>query len=245
MVKLSKNCGIYKITSPTGRTYIGQSKDIKLRMKYYKYKKCKKQTRLIASLNKYGFDAHQFDILEYCPEEELNCSERFWQDEFDVIGRNGLNCVLTQCGEKRQVISEESKEKNRQKQIGKKQSKETLLKRSNSMKGVGGKRIRNKKTGEQYTCINEVAKILGITRNTLSRHLNEKVENTLGFEYVDEELRPKQLCYGYKDILILDLNTGVYYYSVKEASKKVRVCDSNFSRMLMGHIENTTSLIRC
>lgn len=62
-------------------------------------------------MKKYGAENHQFDIIEYCTEEELNCSERFWQDEFDVLGDKGLNCILQKCGEKRQVLSEETKKK--------------------------------------------------------------------------------------------------------------------------------------
>lgn len=98
---MNKNCGIYKITSPTGRIYIGQSKDIQGRRgQYTRIKYCSAQPRIYKSLKKYGFEAHQFDIIEYCSEEELNTSERFWQDEFDAIGKNGLNCILTGTSDK-------------------------------------------------------------------------------------------------------------------------------------------------
>lgn len=109
---LNKNCGIYKITSPTGRVYIGQSRDIRDRWISYKKYKSKKaiQPKLFNSFNKYGIENHQFDIIEYCSEEDLNCSERFWQDEFDVLN-GGLNCVLTNCGDKKVVFSKERNEK--------------------------------------------------------------------------------------------------------------------------------------
>lgn len=108
---MNKNCGIYKITSPSGKIYIGQSSNIKNRIYSYKKLHCKKQTFLYNSFLKYGVENHQFDIIEYCSEEDLNCSERFWQDEFNVIGKNGLNCILQECGEKRYIISEETRKK--------------------------------------------------------------------------------------------------------------------------------------
>ena len=48
--------GIYKITSPTGRIYIGQSIDIEKRIIKYQNIKCKSQRLLYNSLFKYGFN---------------------------------------------------------------------------------------------------------------------------------------------------------------------------------------------
>lgn len=41
--------GIYKITNPKGKVYIGQSIDINERFKTYSYLKCKNQTKLYNS----------------------------------------------------------------------------------------------------------------------------------------------------------------------------------------------------
>lgn len=46
--------GIYKITNPNGRIYIGQSTDIKFRWGIYRKLKCKDQPSLYNSLKKYG-----------------------------------------------------------------------------------------------------------------------------------------------------------------------------------------------
>ena len=51
---MNKVCGIYKITSPTNKVYIGQSIDVENRLKRYKYFVSKKQTRLYYSILKYG-----------------------------------------------------------------------------------------------------------------------------------------------------------------------------------------------
>ena len=85
-------CGIYKITNPNGKIYIGQAKDIDYRWLDYKRLACKKQIKLYGSLNKYGVENHIFEVIEECLELDLNYRERFWQDEFDVLNREkGLN----------------------------------------------------------------------------------------------------------------------------------------------------------
>lgn len=103
-----KICGIYKITSPTNRVYIGQSKDIVYdRFKRYKKLRCEGQPILYRSLLKYGVENHTFEIIEECSLDDLNCRERYWQDFYDVLN-GGLNCELSECGGERKVISEET-----------------------------------------------------------------------------------------------------------------------------------------
>jgi len=56
--------GIYKITSPTGRVYIGQSNDIERRFKTYaKLQRKRIGTGIYNSLVKYGVKAHRFEIV--------------------------------------------------------------------------------------------------------------------------------------------------------------------------------------
>lgn len=47
-------CGVYKIESPSGKIYIGKSKNILKRISYYKNLTCTSQTRLYYSLKKHG-----------------------------------------------------------------------------------------------------------------------------------------------------------------------------------------------
>jgi group I intron endonuclease len=104
--------GIYKITNPKGRIYIGQSVSIeKRRNNYSKLRDCKKQPRLYNSLVKYGFSKHIFETIEECKVEDLNTRERHWQDFYDVLGENGLNCRLTKTGDKSGYCSPEVGEK--------------------------------------------------------------------------------------------------------------------------------------
>ena len=109
---LSKiGCCIYKITSPSQKVYIGQSRNIQNRVQSYKRLDCKNQSILYKSLKKHGWEAHTFEIIEECEFEQLNIRERYWQDFYDVIGKNGLNCVLTKTDKLPQKMSEETKKK--------------------------------------------------------------------------------------------------------------------------------------
>ena len=100
--------GIYKITSPSDRIYIGQSVDIERRRKSYQKSIGSKQAKLYASIVKYGFSEHIFEVIEECSVEELNTRERHWQDLYDVLSEKGLNCRLTGTKDKSGYISQTS-----------------------------------------------------------------------------------------------------------------------------------------
>ena len=102
--------GIYKITSPSGRVYIGQSIDIERRFRYYKRIACKEQIKIYNSLLKYGVDAHIFEVLELCDTEELNNRERHYQDLYDSVA-NGLNLLYVKSEHFNGGHSDESKKK--------------------------------------------------------------------------------------------------------------------------------------
>ncbi len=107
--------GIYKLTSPSGKSYIGQSNNIELRMKNYKSNLCKNQTRLYNAINKYGFDNFSIEyikIVEYYISEDkiqefLNRYEIYYIKKYDTI-ENGYNL---RSGGSRGRHSQESKNK--------------------------------------------------------------------------------------------------------------------------------------
>lgn len=103
--------GIYKIKSPSGRIYIGQSVNIKSRFSVYKKSKCVNQPKLLRSLLKYGPENHNFETIEECNSVELNNRERYWQDFYDSANKNGLNCMLVTSDHFNGTHSEESKKK--------------------------------------------------------------------------------------------------------------------------------------
>jgi group I intron endonuclease len=117
-------CGIYKITSPTGKTYIGQSTNIDWRWEQYnKYPASfKGQRRLYNSITKHGVDNHIFEIVEECEVEQLDEREIYWGHHFNVLGENGLTLKL---GNGRQIVSQETKQKMSESIKGKKTGKES------------------------------------------------------------------------------------------------------------------------
>jgi len=86
--------GIYKITNPKGKIYIGLSKDIDKRKKDYKYLKCNEQPKIYNSLKKYGWDNHIFDVLEECLIEHLSENEIKWKKYYLELYNNNWNKVL-------------------------------------------------------------------------------------------------------------------------------------------------------
>jgi group I intron endonuclease len=94
----TKKCGIYKITNPSGRVYIGQSTNIDKRVRYYQGGFCKGQSKLYCSIKKYGWEKHRFEILNRCDEHELNNLEAFYISLFNSFNTpHGMN--LTSGGD--------------------------------------------------------------------------------------------------------------------------------------------------
>jgi group I intron endonuclease len=104
---MNKICGIYKITSPTDKIYIGQSKDIIKRIETYRNVRCVTQIRLYRSIIKYGWEAHKFEVIHECNGSELNELEKHYIKLYDCFDTpNGLN--LTTGGDS-PIVSEETK----------------------------------------------------------------------------------------------------------------------------------------
>lgn len=134
--------GIYKILSPSGRVYIGQSNNIEKRFKDYKnLNNCKNQHKLYRSFLKYGVLSHTFEFIHECGIDELNDLERYYQDLYNVI-ETGLNCLLTSTKERKLVFSKETLKRksdavkgSKHPNWGKKSSAETCRKISENQKG--------------------------------------------------------------------------------------------------------------
>lgn len=77
--------GIYQITSPSGKVYIGKSKNLHKRWITYINLHCKKQVRLYNSFVKYGVNVHKFEIIEECFESQLDKREAFHKRKFIKI----------------------------------------------------------------------------------------------------------------------------------------------------------------
>ena len=140
--KFPNDSGVYKITSPTGKIYVGEAKDLRIRCEYYLTpNRIKKQRAIYNSIIKHSVEKHNIEILELCGLEKLMERERFWQEYFNTVN-DGLNCYLTPTDTKKKVLSEKTKEIMSEKAkgvnnhfYGKKHTEKSKLKISNSSKG--------------------------------------------------------------------------------------------------------------
>lgn len=220
-------CGIYKITSPIGRIYIGKSVDISSRFNVYKNIKCKSQPRLFNSLKKYSPTNHTFEILIECSEDKLNELEKYYIKLYGTFNsENGLN--LKEVGEggmfteetKRKIslankgvkLTLEHRKKLSEAKKGKptwnkglKSSKESVLKMINSKKGKPNLKLRGVKFSE------ERCKKLSLARINSPFQNNRKI--------------------------ICTTNNKVYE-SIKSASIDLNIYHSNILRVCKGRQDN-------
>ncbi len=135
-----KIAGIYKLTSPSGKCYIGQSMDLDHRMSRYKCGDCKKQPQIYRALKKYGFENF---IVEYLWTSTnfsdlkklnnlLNILEVVYISYFDSA-KNGYN--LKTGGNAGGLHSQETKDKISKANKGRITSEETKRKLSEINKG--------------------------------------------------------------------------------------------------------------
>ena len=101
--------GIYKITSPSKKIYIGQSTNIEQRWEdYNKMIRCKRQTILYNSLKKYGPKNHTFEIIEECDELQLLERETYQKNYYKVLDIPSLCCRMDGRGGR---LSKETRQK--------------------------------------------------------------------------------------------------------------------------------------
>jgi group I intron endonuclease len=163
--------GIYKITSPTGKIYIGQSCNIDRRMIEHKYNSKTKNLKLYSSLRKYGIENHKIEVLFLSNDKnEMNKMESFYINELNTInvGLNHTDVTNNTLGF-----------------LGKKHTEENVLKIKERMKGykpINAIQKRMKKvfcgfTNKFYDSISDCARDLGVSHCYISNQLNGKMIN--------------------------------------------------------------------
>jgi group I intron endonuclease len=106
---------IYKITSPNGKIYIGQTINKKQRRYHYNKGFYKGQIKLWNSTQKHNWNPFDtFEVIEECLCGENKCylneREKHWIQYFDSF-KNGLNCNEGGFGNTGYIASEETKNK--------------------------------------------------------------------------------------------------------------------------------------
>ena len=236
---MTSNSGIYKITSPTGKVYIGEAINIKSRLNRYMSLRCKSQTKLYNSFIKYGIEEHIFEVVEECDVDKLMCRERYWQDFYDTCDSNkGLNLKLTSCGDKKQIFSEDSIKKMKQTfeergtvkgennpMFGKKHSIETKKKMSDIKKGQhsGTKNPQYGKFGKEHPAYGNKAS-------------KEQLEHAREINMFGKNPGSK---------IVIDAETGVFYESASELAHVWGINKYTLRSKLNGHLKNNTNFKYC
>ena len=145
--------GIYKITSPTGKVYIGQSWRLEKRLNAYRNLECLEQAALFNSLKKHGPRSHIFEIVHELPSDvnqtimdnyELFYWEQHLGCEYEMLnirepGNGRRHAESTKLKIKKALTglkrNQETIEKMKQAMMGKKMSEEARLKAANSRRG--------------------------------------------------------------------------------------------------------------
>jgi len=244
--------GIYKITSPSDKVYIGQSYDVKKRLDRYKRLSCKLQHRLYNSFKKYGVDKHKFEIITECRLDELNDLERYYQELYSCIGKKGLNCKLTKTSDRVGQHSEETRRKMSIAVTGRVTSDETKLKLSKIGKG----RIISDETRKRMSIASIGKKMSAETRRKVSEAGRGRVTSAetkiklskagIGRKHSDETKMKLSIAHKGNDNgrskLIINTETGIFYDSIKIAARSVKTSPTTLSYKLNGIRRNNTSL---
>lgn len=176
--------GVYKITSPSNKIYIGQSINIEDRWKkYQKYpESIKNQTKLYNSLKKYGWEQHIFEIIEECEESKLLERETYWKIFYKVLDIPSLCCRIDGKGGRN---SKETNLRIGKIHKGKKYTEESKQKISKSKKGTvfteeHKRKISEAKKGKTFLSNEAKDKISKSNKNKIRTSLTkEKISSSM------------------------------------------------------------------
>ena len=263
-------CGIYKITSPSNKVYIGQAIDVYSRWDSYKHLYCSSQIKLYNSFKKYGWENHKSEIIYECDKLKLNEFEIYYGNLFNCLDLHfGLNikCLGTNGSH-----SEETKKKISLSNIGKKHSEETKIKIGDINRG----RKLSEEHKQAFTFKNRKHSIYAIEKIRKSNIGQKRSEETkqkcsewqigrkhteetkqkmsksrkgintwsLGSKRTEETKQKMRLSHSDSGIkIILNILTGIYYIGLKDAAKTIGVKSSYLSMMLLGNARNNTPFI--
>lgn len=197
--------GIYTITSPTDKVYVGQSWDIDRRLDDYLKLQCADQFRIYNSLKKHGVDKHKFEIAielrDDISQATLNCWEAYFYNLFKA-NHEMMNLIIPDedgggkhSEETKKRISEARKGKRRgplseawKANLKKARNTPENIKRQKEKIGVKSgfaiSIVQFTKTGEfirKWDCAADVERALGIKATNIARCCKNKARHTHGY----------------------------------------------------------------
>jgi group I intron endonuclease len=215
-----KIIGIYKITNPKGKTYIGQSTNVYERWNQGHKYGCNRKNgvgkKLKNSLKKYGWVNHKHELLEECLIEQLEEREIYWIDYYDSY-KNGLN---SQRGgftgyhndEWKLNQSKNNKGTKRPTLKGKKRPEHSIFLKENGC-GLSYKRTQKHKEN------------ISIMMKEIWSHKKKEIGEKISKNKIGKGLKP----------IICDTLFGMEFKSLKEASKILDLNKGNICEVLKGN----------
>lgn len=217
----TKIIGIYKLTSPSGKSYIGQSRDIIMRFRGHKSDTKRKHQKLYYGIRKYGYENFTKEILEECSMDVLDKREVYWIDYYDSIN-NGYNCDVG--GQIHKAFSAEHIEKIRQAAI------------KQNAEGRGAPTIEFYIDDVLYKSISDASKKLGIPHKTVHNRLNSPNLKYANYRYADVSKIPN------RELRVWQSKTamvnGIIYNSASDASIKTGINFCTLCRWLRNNTNN-------
>ncbi len=243
--------GIYKIQSPTGKVYIGQSWDIHKRFSQHKYSHS--DTYVSRSIKKYGADNHSFQVVHElpkdCNQQVLTQYEQVYMDFHKVAGFIMLNNRDAGSTGK---MSELTKEKMRISMKGRRISDNAKLLLSAHRKGkplseehkakLKASSIGKNKGGIRSEVTREKMRIArtGIKASDATRL---KQSNIKKGKKLSEEHRANMSKSNRNARKVLDTSTGVIYSTIVKAAGYLGIDHRNLQSKLCGRKANKTTFI--
>ncbi len=167
---------IYIFTSPSGKSYVGQTtRDIEERFGEHQ-EPTSACSAIRNAIQYYGWDSFIADYYE-CPDDELNKNEKWMVELLGTLSPGGYN--LREGGGSRGKHSEESKQKNRESHIGK------ILTEEHKQK-IGEAQLGTTRTKETRQRMREAS--LG---KTLTEETRKKISEASLGKTLTEETRQK------------------------------------------------------
>jgi group I intron endonuclease len=231
--------GIYKLTSPSGKSYIGQSVDIDRRMNKYRNANCKTQYGIYNAILKYGFDSFKLDIIHEIADSDsmIDVLNKLEESEIrlqNTMYPNGYNMV---GGGDNRFASEKHKENLSKSHKGKKMLPQTAeaLRRANTgrkmsnelkckLKEISSNRIRTKEERESISIKKKGVK--------LSEEHKMKVSAALKGRKLPERLRYIKAKEVYK--LDMDYNFIEKFRSLSDAAASINTMPKRISACFTG-----------
>lgn len=240
--KLPRISCVYKIVSPSGKVYIGQSVDFFARIRSYRKNLTIGQPILYHSVQKYGWKAHDFTILRMCKHEMLTYWEGYYMELFRSRDKKyGMN--VRYAGHKGN-LSEESKRKIGIKNKGINSS---SYQKTGKLSKLSKPVLQLDLTGnivKRWDAIADIVREFGYHSTNISKCCKGQVFSVYGYNWVYEHefgnkkkfnARPPGES-NFKPIDQFDLNGNFIktFESVKGASESVSGSSGNLYSVCMG-----------